>query len=247
MSIQRKEVQSHGFSWEKEILQKIYKVTDEDLKTIKYTSKMDLPAELNKIGNYNLSIKTTCKSNYICMADCLRIYECVSSGNKIHMIVIVYKQNDEKNTKKITNITQVDLTSSTEILFGKITRAELEELVSAVKAVPHKRKPTKDEYDKMYDIRNKLQQLSGEIHLDIKCNSQQSRLQCSFNNFENFLNNYSDRIVQQSDSNIFYDEEITSEIQSSRRKFKKKNCKETQCVLQTSNNNIISQENISNT
>ena len=221
MATQRKEVQSHGFSWEREILQKVYKITDDELKTITYTSKMDLPATFNRIGDYDLSIKTTCKSNYVCMADCLRIYDCVSSGSRIHMIVIVYKQDDNTKTKKITSIRQVDLTSSTNTLFGTVTREQLEELANAVKAVPQKRKPTKEEYDKMYSIRNKLQQLSGEIHLDIKCNSQQSRLQCSFNNFERFLNNHSDRIIKQSDSNVFYDEEITAEIQSSRRKFKK--------------------------
>jgi hypothetical protein len=221
MASQRKEVQSHGFSWEREILQKVYKITDDELKTITYTSKMDLPAIFNRIGEYDLSIKTTCKSNYVCMADCLRIYDCVSSCSKIHMIVIVYKQDDNTKTKKITSIRQVDLTLSTDILFGTITRDQLVELANAVKAVPQKRKPTKEEYDKMYSIRNKLQLLSGEIHLDIKCNSQQSRLQCSFNNFERFLNNHSDRIVKQSYSNVFYDQEITAEIQSSRRKFKK--------------------------
>ena len=65
MATQRKEVQSHGFSWEREILQKVYKITDDELKTITYTSKMDLPATFNRIGDYDLSIKTTCKSNYV--------------------------------------------------------------------------------------------------------------------------------------------------------------------------------------
>lgn len=219
MALQRKEVQSHGFSWEKEILQKVYKLSCDDLKKIHYTSKMDLPAALNKKGDYDLSIKTTCKSSYVCMADCLRIYDCVSSGNKIHMIVIVYKQED--NTKKITNIRQVDLTSSCKTLFGNITRKQLEELVAAVKAVPQKRKPTKEEYENMYSLRDKLQKQSGEIHLDIKCNSQQSRVQCSFNNFERFLNNNTERIIMLSDNNIFNEQEITPVIQSSRRTFKK--------------------------
>ena len=180
---QRKEVQSHGFSWETDIICNVYGVTNEELKKIKYTSKMDLPASMNHLDNCDVSIKTSCNPNSVCMADCRRVFDAVSSGNPIHMVVLNYVQDDTKNTKKITTITGVNLTDSCNLLFGTISRSQIEELDKLVKSVPQKRKPTEEEYNKMYSLRDSLQNLSGAIHLDIKCNSSPSRLQCSFNHF----------------------------------------------------------------
>jgi hypothetical protein len=98
----------------------------------------------------------------------------------------------------------------------------LEELCHAIKSVPHKRKPTKEEYTKMYLIRDSLQALSGAIHLDIKCNSTQSRLQCSFNRFQQFIEKNPTRIIAKSNTNAFRGGVISSQIISSRRVFKKK-------------------------
>lgn len=170
------EVQKHGFSWEKDLIHNIYGATEAELKNIKYTSKMDLPSSLNRKNPVDLSIKTTCSANAVCMADCLRMYDAVSSGTPLHMTVIYYKQNDTNNTKRLICITEVNLTNSVTLLFGSITRMQIEELDRAVKAVPQKRSPSAEEYKKMYSIRDTLQPLSGDIHLDIKCYSQQSRL-----------------------------------------------------------------------
>lgn len=210
------EVQAHGFSWEKELLA-IYGATPEEIKEIKYTSKMDLPGSLNRIDGCDLSIKTT-GSNSVCMADCLRVYDMVSGPN-IHMVVVQYKQL--KDMKKVTNIIEIDLTNSRELLFGTLTRSQIELLDAAVKSVPHKRKPTTEEYKHMYDIKKELQKLSGAIRLDIKCNSQQSRLQCSFNKFKLFIEN-NPRIIEKSNTNEFRGGSITKEIQSLCRKFKPK-------------------------
>lgn len=219
---QRKEVQSHGFSWEKDIICNIYGVTTEELKKIKYTSKMDLPASMNYLDNCDVSIKTSCNPNSVCMADCLRIFDTVSSGKPIHMIVVNYVQDDTKNTKKITTITEVNLTNSCDLLFGTLSRSQIEELDKVVKSVPQKRKPTEEEYNKMYSLRDSLQNLSGAIHLDIKCNSTQSRLQCSFNHFRQFVEINPVRIIAKSYTNEFRGGFISPEIQSSRRVLNKK-------------------------
>ena len=219
---QRKEVQSHGFSWEKEILRNVFGVTEAELKEIKYTSKMDLPAHINRLDNCDVSIKTSCSQNAVCMADCLRVFDSVSSGKPIHMVVIYYLQDDTSNTKKIINITEVDLTDSRDLLFGTLTRCQIEELDKLVKSVPQKRKPTEEEYNNMYSLRDSLQNLSGAIHLDIKCNSTQSRLQCSFNRFQQFVEKNPLKIVAKSNTNEFRGGTITTEITSSRRVFKKK-------------------------
>jgi hypothetical protein len=219
---ERKEVQAHGFSWEKELISKVYGATDEELKQIKYNSKMDLPANLNALDKCDVSVKTSCSQNAVCMADSLRVFDSVSSGNPIHMVVVHYNQDDTTNTKKLATITEIDLTASSKFLFGTLVRSQLEELDKLVKSVPQKRKPTEEEYTKMYALRDSLQKLSGAIHLDIKCNSTQSRLQCSFNRFQKFIAENPTRIVAKSNTNMFRGGEISSEIVSSRRVFKKK-------------------------
>lgn len=218
----RKEVQSHGFSWELEINCNVYGATCEELEAIKYTSKMDLPAHLNRLDKCDLSVKTTGRQNTVCMADCLRIFDAVSCGKRVHMTVIYYIQDDTDTTKKIVTITEVDLTDSCDLLFGTLERCQVEELDKVVKSIPQKRKPTKEEYDNMYSLRDSLQKLSGAIHLDIKCNSTQSRLQCSFNRFQQFVEKNPTRIVAKSNTHEFRGGAISSKITSSRRVFKKK-------------------------
>jgi hypothetical protein len=222
MTSERKEVQAHGFSWEKELITNVYGATQEELKGIKYTSKMDLPSTLNHLDGCDISVKTSCSPNAVCMADCLRVYDAVSSGTPLHLVVIHYKQEDTTNTKKISRIVEVDLTNSRELLFGTLTRPEVEELDKAVKSVPQKRKPTEEEHRNMYSIRDRLQKKSAAIHLDIKCNSTQSRLQCSFNSFQTFLEKNASNVIARSSTNEFRGGKISYEINSSRRVFKKK-------------------------
>jgi hypothetical protein len=218
----RKEVQAHGFSWEKEIITNIYRATNEELKEIKYTSKPDLPAKFNRLDNCDISVKTTGSKNAVCMGDCLRVFDAVSSGKPIHAVVIHYIQDDATNQKKVSNIIEIDLSDSRDLLFGTLSRSQLEDLDKAVKSVPQKRKPTEEEYKKMYSMRDSMQELSGAIHLDIKCNSTQSRLQCSFNRFQQYIEKNSSKIIAKSDTNEFRGGSISSQIASSRRVFKTK-------------------------
>lgn len=217
------EVQMHGFTWEKEILMNIYHVTQEEIDEIKYTSKMDLPARFNRIDGCDISIKTSCKENVVCMADCLRVYDAVSSEDPFHMIVIYYSHDDLNKLKKINHLLEIDLTNSRELLFGSLTRSQLEELDSMIKSVPQKRKPTKEEHDNIYNMKNSLQQASGTIQLNVKCNSSQSRLQCSFNRFKDFIEANPSRVVARSTSNSeFKGGAISPHLSSSRRRFNKK-------------------------
>ncbi len=220
------EVQQHGKIWEEALLL-VYGATQEEIKNIKYTSKMDLPREFNRLNQVDLSIKCTCHMNIVCMADALRTFDAVSSGEPLHMIVIMYVQNDDTNTKQLVRIIEVDLTNSREILFGTLTREQVEAVDGAVKSVPQRRRPTPEEHTQMYSIRDAAQALSGAIQLNIKCNSTQSRLQCSFNQFQKFLNENPDRIVAQSSNGRFRDREVIAEISSGRRRFKKKTADES--------------------
>jgi hypothetical protein len=212
----RGEVQAHGFRWEKEILNNVYNV---DVK-IKYTNEHDLPAEFN--NGVNLNIKTTCTPNTVCMADCIRFFE--SLDTNLNLIVLTYKQEEEK--KVIQRVVKVDLTNSKKTLFGDITKEDLEMLVKKVKSVPSNRKPTEEERKIMYELRDKIQSKSKYIMLNIKCNSTQSRVQCSFNKFNTFLKEEKKRIISDdcevSDDYWFYigESKISKFIISKPRSFK---------------------------
>lgn len=219
---QRNEVQAHGFSWERELICNVFGVTIEVYKQIKYNSKMDLPANLNRLDGCDVSIKTSCNLNTVCMADCLRVFDAVTSGNSFHMVVVHYNQDDTNNTKNIIAITEIDLTDSRDLLFGTLGRCQIEELDKLVKSVPQKRKPTQEEHRKMYIMRDNLQIMSGAIHLDIKCNSSQSRLQCSFNRFQEFIEKNPKKIVAKSNNNEFRGGAISACITSFRRILRKK-------------------------
>ena len=217
------EVQKHGFTWEKELLRNVYGATTEEMQAIPYTNKSDLPGALNRLApGCDISIKTSGNLNGVCMGDALRVFDAAAAESPLHMTAIHYIQNDETKTKKVLHITEVDLTASSAEMFGTITRAQLEELDRAVKSVPQKRVPTPEEYAHMYAIRDALQVNSGAMHLDIKCDKTQSRLQCSFNRFRAFLEAHPARVVARSDTHEFRGGSITPEIASDRRAFKKK-------------------------
>ena len=213
----KNEVQKHGFLWERSLLKNVYGVTDAELAAIKYTNKMDLPANLNKLGLQSLSIKTTGSPNAVCMADALRIFDAVSSKDPFHLVVVTYKQDDVEKNKNLKSIVEVDLTDSAALLFGTITRKQIEELVQVIKKVPQKRSPTADEYKAIYELRDSIQTGSLAIHLDPKCNSQQSRLQCSFNRFGQFLAMNPGRIIARSTTGQFRGGSIIETLKSARR------------------------------
>jgi hypothetical protein len=159
------------------------------------------------------------------MGDCLRVYDSVSGDVPIHATVMTYVQNDETKTKKIKSIVEMNITNSRTLLFGDLPRAPIEELVQLIKNVPQNRSPTPEEHKAMYALRDSLHVLAGKdaaIHLDIKCNSQQSRLQCSFNQWLSFVANNPDRVVAVGDASSFRGGSICAEISSVRRTFKKK-------------------------
>jgi len=220
------EVQKHGFIWENEIIQNVFHVSREEVKKVTtYTGKFDLPAVLNHIDGCDVSIKTTGSPNTVDMADALRFYDSICSGKMLHLIVLTYKQDKTRGTKTIMDIVEVDVTGTKEMmdkLFKNVTREDIEELDNAVKNVPQNRKPIAEEHKAMYSIHKKLIGKTGEIYFNIKCDSVQSRLQCSFNKFSGFLEKNPDKIIARTNTNHFRGGLISMELQSPCRVFKKK-------------------------
>ena len=219
LTLEKKEVQAHGFTWEDELKLNVYKATKEELDSIKYTAAIDLPAKYNHLdSNVNLSMKTSNTLNTVCMGYPINIYKHVNNKDiPYHMTVVFYEQIDE--TKKIIKIIEVDLTDSKDILFKDITIEELTELDKYVKSIPQKRKPTEEEHKKMYEMKDKLDAKMNVFQINIKCNSQQSRIQCSINKFKKFIEEHPERIIAQSNTCEFRGGKISNEINSGQRVF----------------------------
>lgn len=213
------EVQRHGFTWEKDLMQNVYGATAEEIAGISYTEKTDLPAEFNRKDGLRVSIKTTGTPNTVCMADCLRIFDAVSDPTPLHVTVVIYKQNDETRLKELKEIVELDLTNAKKELFGDLERDHIQALDGRVKSVPQRRSPTEEEHKAMYTLQEELQKKSGAIYLNIKCNSQQSRLQCSFNKFQKFLTEHPERIIARSSTNEFRGGQIQAAVPGGRRQF----------------------------
>lgn len=215
------EVQRHGFTWQNEILEHIFKVPKEELSAMKYTAEKDLPRASNRIGAFDVSIKTTGSPNKVDMADCLRVFDSVRSGEPLHMIVIHYKQLGA--VKKIVEIVEVDLTSASAELFGTLDRAQIEELDRAVKSVPKGQRPSTEEAAALDTLQAALQAHSGAIKFNRKIDSKvQRRLQCSFNQFQQFLKDHPARIVEQGTATAFRGGAIREGVESGPRVFNKK-------------------------
>ena len=208
-----KEVQAHGLRWEQELCA-LHGMT----RKIGYTAKVDLPAEMNTLTGVDVSIKASGRLNTVDMANPIRIYDAVASGIPYHIIVVFYTQTTS-TTKRVRRIVELDLTNATKELFGEVTRDQLVNLDTIVKSVPQTKKPTTEEHTRMYEARNALN--SGALKITIKCNSTQSRIQSSFVGFTTFMSTYPHRVVMVSESNAWRGGEISYEIVSGTRVFKK--------------------------
>jgi hypothetical protein len=131
-----------------------------------------LPAAYNTINSANVSIKVCGKKSMdgIDMADCLRMYDMVSSKELYQMVCVFYTQTD-KTTKTFRRVYLIDLTGRKKELFGDVSREELVELRRRVRAVPKGRSPSSEEREYMYNYRDELHKKCGAICLNIKCDS----------------------------------------------------------------------------
>jgi hypothetical protein len=212
-------VQAHGKQIETDLCLNVYKATPQELASVKYTNKTDLPSRFNRINKANISVKSTGHRNTVCMGDMLRLFDCVSNGEEQHLLVVHYEQTE--NIKQVKHIVEVNITDKKELLFGDLSREDIEELNRAVKVVKHKSRPTKDQHATMYHILSEKKQKAGAIIPNIKCDSTQSRLQCSFNRFRDFIDENPTLIIEQSNTNIFHGSTISMRYESPPRKFKK--------------------------
>jgi hypothetical protein len=204
------ESQKHGFTFENEVL-KAYGL---DPARLSYTRAHDIPAELNTKEGKNISIKAS-GSKSVDMGDVLRIFAETSSPEPILLTVLFYQQDGDK--KKLKEIHQVDLTNSHAILFGTVTKEELQDYVKLVKAIPHGA-PSLETRDTYITAAQTLNRKMGYVHVRPKVDSKsQRRVQCSFPDFHAFCAAHPHLVKSKITDGILHGYQLPLEIDSTRR------------------------------
>jgi hypothetical protein len=163
---------------------------------------------MNKIGNYNLSIKTTGTAGKVDTGNVQRIFEASGSDTPYHMIVVIYRQDDD--VKRLVEVLELNLTQSRELLFGTATLEEITELEKLIVSVPKGRSPTPEERRVIYQARDAI--TTGILNFNPKMDSKgQRRLQGSMRYPE-------DRIITRSSTGNILGGHIMEEHFSGRRR-----------------------------
>ena len=181
------EEQSHGFVFEEHIRCKVYNIDAR----VPYHSEVDIPRELNSIENADVSIKTCGLRNTLCLGDASRFYN--FTKGVCHIIVMWYRQESSSETKEIVDIVHFDLSNLDSELWGSLTANDISKLDALVKTVSPKSRPTASQSAAIKAMRSEMR--SGRVSLSVKCNSQQSRLQCTFSGFRDFVKMHPERIL----------------------------------------------------
>lgn len=210
------ENQAHGKIWERELGINVYKATETELNSLSHTSMFDIPKNINRTTHVDISIKVS-GGNAIDMADVVRLYNAVSSGNPFHMTVIFWKQITPTE-KTITRIIEMNLTNSVNLLFGTATLENINELVSYVKSIPKNGK-TKDHVTTYTNMAAMLSRIHGGcIRYAPKVDSNtQRRVQCRLPNINEFIANNRNLVVEESFNEYFHNEKINTTIHSTPR------------------------------
>ena len=172
------ENQQHGFLWESIVRSLVFGLDGKD----KYTAVHDIPCCRNTLNpNENVSIKTTGNST-LCMGDALRVFEYEADVDHT-CIAIQYAQRGGE--KVLTHVYEIDLTQRG-VLWGSVTREDIEELDQLVRSMPaNRRDPVIDRA--ITQKKNDLNAKSGAIRFNPKIDSKtQRRLQCSIPLFANY-------------------------------------------------------------
>jgi hypothetical protein len=210
------ENQGHGKFWERELGLNVYRATEAELASISHTANIDIPRAFNRLDGTDVSIKVT-GGRSVDIGDIVRVYKEVSSGEPIHLVVISWTQVNS-TTKRLQSIVEIDLTNSTELLFGTATLLDIEALVDYVKSIPHYGRTAEHQvtYKKMASSLKR--QRGGWLSYAPKVDSaKQRRVQGHFGQFHKFVQAHPTRIIATSHTCEFRGGKIAEEINSTPR------------------------------
>lgn len=166
--------QGHGPAIENELCVKVW-----HLEAVRNSSERhDIPKHLNRFNpNEIVSIKSM-KGYKVCMGDILRIYDRCGSDEIYTLLIARYLQVGGE--KRIVEIVEMNYNEEFHrLLFGTITREEIEEYDRWIRAIPHG-EPDQTVRDEYLKRKNDLQKLHHmRIHISPKVDSKrQRRVQC---------------------------------------------------------------------
>lgn len=208
--------QSHGLFWDSEIRQKVFGLPE----CKNDTQKFDVSCDKNKFNNQeNISIKSSGNANIDC-GDILRFYD--RDDANITIILVRYEQTI--NQKKIKEVIEINYSDEMKhVLFGSATRAVLDEYVQLVKNIPNG--SASEETKKIYKAqKNKIQKEHNmRINISPKVDSKnQRRVQCSIPKIDTLFKEYPQFIISKTNEPKVRDFQLTSIIDSNKRKRNKK-------------------------
>lgn len=214
--IKMPENQAHGKFWEQELARNVYRATDAELASISHTASIDIPRACNHLDCTDVSIKVT-GGRSVDMGDVVRVYNEVSSGEPIHLVVISWTQVSA-TTKRLQRIVEIDLTNSVELLFGTATIADIKALVDYVKSVPNHGRTAAHQATYKNMATDLSRRCGGALRYAPKVDSKtQRRVQCSFRNFLQFVQQNSERVIATSTTCEFRGGTIADTCLSTRR------------------------------
>ena len=197
--------QQNGHDFDNEI-KKIYNVH-----SVSYTSPHDIPAELNE--GIPASIKSSVGDTCDC-GDALRMFN-KSQLDKYQMIRGRFEQVAEQ--KHLREIHLVNLSNSTELLWGSLTPDEVTALSELTKTF---RPGREDIRTAVHLMKKELNAKSGIMQFRPKMDSEQHRLQCSIPKWVNFIKSNPARVIEHTTTGLFRGTQLTL-IKDSLRRIRK--------------------------
>lgn len=186
--------QQNGHDFDNEI-KNIYSVH-----SVPYTSPHDIPEEFN--NGIPASIKSSVGKTCDC-GDALRMFN-NSKLDKYQMIRGRFEQVGEQ--KHLREVHLVDLSNSTELLWGSITVDDVVKLNELTK----KYRPGEEQIRKdVHTMKNELNAKSGLMQFRPKMDSQQHRLQCSIPDWTNFIESHPTRVIEHITNGLFHGTQLT--------------------------------------
>lgn len=205
--------QSHGFIWENDIRQNVFKIPVKINSITKYDINQD---ENIYDSNENISIKTTGGNNIDC-GDILRFFQNDYDDKKTTMIIIRYKQNGDN--KELTYIYEIELNYHLHYtLWGSMTYDVLLDFVKKVKELPS----GKIASNIIKNLHKEASRLEDEYCLNIKIcvkvdSKNQRRVQFRIN-LQEILEYCPENIISISNEPILRGHNIKQSIYSPKRK-----------------------------
>lgn len=193
--------QQNGHDFDNEI-KHVYGVGKTD-----YTARHDIPAEFNE--GIPVSVKSSVGDTCDC-GDALRMYD--NTATALHTLRGQFEQVGTE--KHLRQLHLVDLSHSTELLWGGNTRDDLVHLDRLTKTYRPGREDIRAE---VHAMKNTMNARSGFMQFRPKMDSSQHRLQCSIAKWSDFVAKHPERVLDHSTTGLYRGVQLTLVRNSLRR------------------------------